>query len=153
MRCSPSQSYNNTHQPHSFLCIRIWPQDPPLTQSCGWSLAIDQSWHLYHVGFIFLQLTKNPTQGNILAHVIRIQGGFGFKHREVRTSTSQIYLLPCQLHSKVYMGAPSYSSPLLSWHQISQKRVSASSKAQTKVLEWTQLTLLGLIWVTCFSLS
>lgn len=149
MHCSPSQSWQHSPTLLFPLCQHLASR----SSSCGWSPAIDQSWHLYHAGFIFLQLTKNSTQGNILAHGVRIQGGFGFKHTEVRTSTSQFCLLSCQFHSKVYMGAPSYSIPLLSWRQISQKRVSASPKAQTKVLEWTQLTLFELISVTCLSLN
>lgn len=123
-------------------------------QQCyAWSLAIDQSWYLYHLGLSLLQLTENPTQGKMLAHILKTHG-FGFKHTQVRTSLS-LSVLPSSMSasfSSLY-GAPGYSRPLLSWPQIPQKIASASPKALTKILGWTQLALLDVIWVTCLSLN
>lgn len=110
-----------------------------------WSLAIDQSWHLYHLRLILLQLTETLTQEKVWGHVIRFQDGSGFRLWLLPLS-SAFFDVSCIL--KFHMGAPATPGP----HHNDTKSFRRES-LQNSLRGVSHLALLDPIWLTSLSLN
>lgn len=64
------------------------------TQCCRWSLAIDQSWHLYHHRLIFGAAHRKPNPRKNVISCYKNSGRSGFRHAWIRASLF-LSVLPC----------------------------------------------------------